>query len=266
MGSVLNDFFPADPNTVRPLVYEDERTVSLHFDMSAIQSRMRRGDPVVLELDYTRTMMGFVLIEPQPQRILMIGLGGGSLAKYCHRHLPRADITAVEINPHVIAMRDAFFVPADGARFRVVCDDGAAFVERTRQRYDVVMVDGFDYEGQPKGLATAGFYSACRSVLARSGLLVVNLHDEEPACSLLIDRIAAAFDGDVQVMAAESGGNRVVFAGRCADFGACIAEFDARWAGLPAAHERTLRVSASRLVHSARWRDMNARSISARSG
>jgi len=250
---VVNDFFPADPNTVRPFVYEDERTASLYFDMASVQSRMRRGDPVVLELDYTRTMMGFVLIEPEPASILMIGLGGGSLAKYCHKHLPRADITAVEINPHVIALRDGFFVPPDDARFRVVCDDGAAFVERSPQRYDVVLVDGFDYEGQPERLATPRFYAACRAVLAPRGVLVVNLHAEEPACSALIDRIADAFVGDVQVLAAEAGGNRVVFAGRCAEFRDCIANFKARWTALPAAHRQTLRISASRFVRSRQW-------------
>ena len=81
---MINDFFPIDPNVVRPFVYEDERTVSLHFDIAAIQSRMRRADPTALELDYTRTMMGFLLIEANPASLLMIGLGGGSLPTFCH--------------------------------------------------------------------------------------------------------------------------------------------------------------------------------------
>jgi spermidine synthase len=114
---VINDFFPADPDAVQPVVHQDERTLSMVFDMSSVQSRMRRADPVALELDYTRTMMGFLLVEPDPAAILMIGLGGGSLVKYCHKHLPLADITVVEINPHVIALRDAFFVPRDDDAF-----------------------------------------------------------------------------------------------------------------------------------------------------
>ena len=64
-------------------------------------------DPSALDLEYTQTMMGFLLFLPQPQRIAMIGLGGGSLAKFCHRYLPRTRIQVVEINPHVIALRDA---------------------------------------------------------------------------------------------------------------------------------------------------------------
>jgi len=251
---LINDFFPADPDAVQPVVHEDERTLSMVFDMSAVQSRMRRADPVALELDYTRTMMGFLLVEPDPAAILMIGLGGGSLAKYCHKHLPSADITVVEINPHVIALRDAFFVPRDDARFRVVLGDGAAHVARSACRHDVLLVDGFNLVGQPDALCTPEFYRACRAALGARGVLVVNLHAEEPACSALIERIAAAFDGDIRVARADAGGNRIVFAGCSARLADCAAHFGERWAALPEVHKRTLRTSASRVARSAAWR------------
>ncbi len=250
---MFNDFLPVDPNVVRPFVYEDERTVSMHFDISATQSSMRRADPCALVLAYTRTMMGFLLVEPDPASMLMIGLGGGSLPKYCRRHLASADITVVEVNPHVIAMRDAFFVPPDDARFRVVCDDGAAFVERPERRFDVVLVDGFGYDGQPAGLCSPAFYQACRRVLSGRGIVVVNLHDEEPDCSRYIERIAEAFDGDAQVAAVEAGGNRVVFAGRSVEFRALARQFEPRWAALPEVHKRTLTKSASRIARSRHW-------------
>ena len=89
---------------------------------------MLKAAPERLVLDYTRTMMGFLLLQPAPQRIAMIGLGGGSLLKYCRRHLPDAEFTAVEISPEVIALRRQFGIPDDDARLRVVCADGADFV------------------------------------------------------------------------------------------------------------------------------------------
>jgi hypothetical protein len=105
---LFNDFEPfVDPDKVRPFVYADERTVALHFDISAIQSRMRRDDPYRLDLDYTRAMMGFLLFRPDPRSILAIGLGGGSLPKYCYRHLPSADITVVEIRAQSQGASDA---------------------------------------------------------------------------------------------------------------------------------------------------------------
>jgi len=244
---LLNDFFPIDPDVVRPFVYEDERTLSLHFDMSATQSRMRRDDPTALELEYTRTMMGFLLFEPEPKSILMIGLGGGSLAKYCYRHLPVSRITVVEINPHVIELRDAFCVPRDDQRFRVVRDDGAAFVARTSERYEVVLVDGFTYEGQPERLCTAYFYEDCRATLTESGVMVVNLHVEDAGPNALVDGIGCAFDGALQVVVAEAG-NRIVFATRSPESACRTTELRRRWAALADVHKRTLSTSARRIA------------------
>ena len=69
-----------------PLVISEERGVRhLHVGGEAIQSAMRLEDPWALELDYTRCMMAFRLFHAEPRRALMIGLGGGSLAKFVHR-------------------------------------------------------------------------------------------------------------------------------------------------------------------------------------
>jgi spermidine synthase len=254
---LLNDFFPIDPDLVRPFVYEDERTLSLHFDMSTTQSRMRRDDPSALVLEYTRTMMGFLLFEPEPTSILMIGLGGGSLAKYCYRHLPGSRITVVEINPHVIELRDTFCVPPDDRRFRVVRDDGAAFVARAGERYDVMLVDGFTYEGQPERLCTSRFYENCRAALTESGVMVVNLHVEDEGPNALVDGIGCAFDGTVRVVAAEAG-NRVVFAMRSPESAWRASELRRRWAALADVHQRTLGKSSRRIASGLRWPQLDA--------
>jgi spermidine synthase len=246
---LLNDFFPVDAQAVRPYVYEDERTVSMHFDMSATQSRMRRADPFALDLDYTRLMMGCLLMNRAPRSVLMIGLGGGSLAKYCHRHLAASDITVVEINPHVIAMRDEFFVPPDSARFRVVHADGAAWIASTRARYEVVMVDGFNYDGQPEELCTPAFYADCRASLAPGGVLAVNLHDEEPQCDILTGRIAREFESATLHLNNDSGGNRIVFASDEGVLARAAALFDERWAALDPVHRQTLNRCAVQLRH-----------------
>lgn len=255
---MYSDLLPADTDTdtVRPFVYEDERTVSMHFDIQAIQSRMRRHDPYSLDLDYTRTMMGFLLFVPQPRRILMIGLGGGSLPKYCHKYLEGADVTVVEINPHVIAMREAFHVPPDGERFRVVHADGARFLERAvrlAHRYDVVLVDGFNYDGQPRELCTREFYDGCRAVLQPAGLLVANLHAAEPACGEIVARVAASFDGALHSIPVADGGNRIVFAGAAEQVVRLSAvALRARWSALGEVHRRTLRTAISRIEQALR--------------
>ena len=78
------------------MVSEERGVRHLHVGGEAIQSAMRLEDPFALELDYTRCMMAFLLFHAAPRRALMIGLGGGSLAKFFHRRLPALRTRVVE--------------------------------------------------------------------------------------------------------------------------------------------------------------------------
>jgi len=203
-----------DDQHLRPFVREELDCQSLHFSDSAIQSRMQLRQPDALALEYTRLMMGLLLFDAEPAHLLMIGLGGGSIAKFCHRHLPRTRLTVVEINPHVIALRERFQVPADSARFQVVQDDGAHFVANTPTRFDVLMVDAFDAERMPEALGTRRFYDDCADVLQPTGLLVVNLHATNPHFPVYLDRVRGSFGPHVLRVDDHDGTNSVVFARR----------------------------------------------------
>src|SRR3546814_9081734 len=85
-----------------PLIFELGNMRSLLANWAFVQSIMSIDDPDRLMLDYTRQMMGFLLFNPSPQTIEMIGLGGGSMAKYCYKYLPDVSITAVAIDPEVL--------------------------------------------------------------------------------------------------------------------------------------------------------------------
>ena len=209
-----------DPaNHVKPYVCESLTAKALQFSISAIQSRMKLEDPYALDLAYTRTMMGFLLFHPAPRQIAMIGLGGGSLAKFCHRYLPAAQIQVVEINPHVIALRDEFHVPPDGERFRVIHGDGAHYVRYPAARADVLVVDGFDSDGLPSRLCSQRFYDDCRAMLQPGGVLVVNLHTGHRQVGRHVDRIHRSFDGAALVVDDGELSNSIVFAckGRALD-------------------------------------------------
>ncbi len=199
-----------------PFLCQERGEVSLHFGMSALQSRMRSADPTQLVLDYTRAMMAFVLVLPWPEHVVMIGLGGGSLAKYCHAHLPGSRFTAVEINPEVIAMRGAFAVPPDDERFAVVQADGAAWIREHAQSCDVLLLDGFDSAGLPESLTSQEFYEACARALRPGGLLVSNLWAPQSRRDEAIRRMRAAFESGVAAMSAEQGENTIALARRAA--------------------------------------------------
>jgi spermidine synthase len=201
---------PDESDMSVPFIYEDDDLATLYFCIGSIQSQMKQDRPDHLVLSYTRTMMAFLLFNPSPKTIAMIGLGGGSMAKWCYRELPSTDITVAEINPHVIALRDYFYVPPDNERFRVICEDGAEYVARTYNELAVLLVDGFDADGQPPELCTQEFYHACWNALTPSGVLVVNLCGRGDRINIC--RIKHVFDDRALVVVPHDGGNRVAFA------------------------------------------------------
>jgi spermidine synthase len=197
-----------------PFVVQDGDSRSLHFTLGETQSSMRVDRPDELHLDYTRTMMGFLLLNPRPRNITMIGLGGGSMVKFCRRYLPTAALTVVENNPAVIALRREFGVPDDDAGLRVIADDGAVHLAGGALAVDVLLVDGFDSAGQPAQLCSQDFYDDCFAALAAGGILVVNLHADHPRHELFCRRVSHSFKGNaMQVLAADQS-NCVVFAAR----------------------------------------------------
>jgi len=91
-----------------PFILDTAGTRHLYFDLRAVQSSMRLEEPDVLVTAYAQKMMAFLLFNRAPRHILMIGLGGGSLVKFCHRHLQDTRLTVVEIDPDIIELRDWF--------------------------------------------------------------------------------------------------------------------------------------------------------------
>ena len=240
----------------RPHLHRNSQTLSLSLDSSLIQSCMSLSDPDELVLDYTRTMMGFLLLNPAPRTVLMIGLGGGSMLKYLYRHLPDASMTVVEINQEVIDMRHDFHIPHDDERLQILCADGATFVAKAPQRYDVILVDGFTGEGMPDALCSRSFYQHCKDALHPDGLLIANVQADTQQTLAIRRRLNKAF-GTVSIsVESDEGGNDILFAApHPQPFDDCLAAFSSRWDNLLPAHQQTLAVCSTR-IHGAlnQWR------------
>lgn len=204
--------FTLHTSAEKPLVWELGNSRVLSFSAEYIQSRMDIRDPDALQLEYTRMMMGFLLHRPAPRSIAMVGLGGGSLAKFCHRYLPETRIDVIEIDAEVIALRDDFAIPPDSPRFTVHHADAAKFLRDCDAGFDVILADGFDAKGLPSELSTEQFYCDCRAALQPAGMLVANLHASSPDYDAVLGRIERVFDDAVSVAAAPQGFNRVLFA------------------------------------------------------
>ncbi|MCA1978680.1 MAG: polyamine aminopropyltransferase [Thiobacillus sp.] len=193
-------------------VTEERGVRRLHLGSRAIQSAMRINRPWDLELAYTRAMMGFLMFNPMPQDVLMIGLGGGSLAKFIRKHREQTRVTAVEIDPRVIAAARAHFeLPPDDATLSVIEADGALYVRQHAGSADVILLDGFDAGNQVTALATQTFYEACRRALKPRGMLVVNLWGRDREFAEYFARLTRAFDGEVGWISVQDKTNVIVF-------------------------------------------------------
>jgi spermidine synthase len=179
------------------LTISEERGVRhLHVGGEAIQSAMRLADPFALELDYTRCMMAFLLFHPEPRRALMIGLGGGSLAKFFHRRLPRLCTHVVETDERVIATaRSLFHVPGDDARLSIEHGDGVQAL--APECCDLLVVDGFEDEATPSALVSQEFFDAAWCALEEPGAFVMNFMNDDRFLDRHLQRIERAFDGAV---------------------------------------------------------------------
>ncbi len=203
---------------VAPGVYDEDGVRCLRFDSRTVQSAMRVTAPFELDLSYTQAMMGFRLFNAEPRHILLVGLGGGSLSKYCHRRFPQARITTLEINPDVIALRDEFLIPPDDERFQVVQADACEYLARSDVQADILLLDGYDATGLPRCLCSESFYSNCWQALTAQGVLVANLWNGEPKRAVYLDRLNGIFDGRVWWSRPRDSNSLIVFAVKSAHY------------------------------------------------
>jgi spermidine synthase len=199
-----------DGSYAKPFIEDCGPLRYLHFDLDNVQSVMQLDDPDALCLAYTRKMMAFLLFNSGPRRILQLGLGGGSLAKFCYRHLPDALITVLEIDSHVLALREEFRVPLDDQRFRVVQGDGAEYIARRAPREDIIIVDACDRTGLSPTLSAHDFYPNLRRRLTLMGVLVVNLCGDMAEVENHIARIRGVFGQRLIALPAKEDGNLIV--------------------------------------------------------
>lgn len=143
-----------------------------------IQGSMRLAVPDQIELEYVQQMNVWMLFNMVPRHIVQLGLGAASLTKFCYRNFPDAQVTAVDLNPKVIAMcREQFKLPTDDERLQVLEMDAFDYVRNSTRhgKVDVMQVDLYDADADGPVLDSAEFYEACSACLTSEGMLTVNL-------------------------------------------------------------------------------------------
>ncbi len=162
------------------VVYEEDGQRCLSFsrkNASTRQSCRALDNPQQFVFDYTKMMMAALYLNPQPQHVLIIGLGGGILPQALTALFPDAHIEVVEIDPAVVKVAEEFFGFNTQGKVRVFAEDGRVFIKRTaqtKQRYDLIMLDAFDHEYIPEHLLTKEFLLEVKALLTADGVLAAN--------------------------------------------------------------------------------------------
>lgn len=240
-------------------ISEEDGIRYLHFGSEWVQGAMRIRRPVDLMLEYTREMLFGLLLHdnfapegPWPKKILLIGLGAGSLTKFCYWRLPRTRITTVEIDEGVWAVASQMFkLPDNDTRLHVEIADGVEFMTRQGSSYDYILIDGYDANARVGALDSLPFYQACRARLNDGGILATNLFGRLRRYTAPLQRLSTAFDGNICALPACDSGNVVALAGVGVSLGVPLPELSVRAKQLKAAIGLDLRPTIKRLRETA---------------
>lgn len=174
------------------LVYEEQGLRCMKFGRQGTgrQTCISLQHPDALVLSYTRMLLGALYLKPEPQNILIIGLGGGSLPSALKKIVPQARIETVELDPSVAKVAERFFGFTPARDNAVAIEDGRVFVKRAQKqgkKYDLVILDAFDHVYVPEHMLTREYLLEVKSLLEKDGVLAANtfsssrLYDAESA-------------------------------------------------------------------------------------
>ncbi|NHZ32356.1 spermidine synthase [Massilia rubra] len=188
---------PARKPKFAPVTLSEQDGVRyLHFGTEWVQGAMRIRKPDWPELEYAQQMMAWMLFIEAPRAIAQLGLGTATLSKYCYKTFPEATVTAVELNPSVIAICASMFkMPPEDERLRVLEMDALDFVNdpANADAFDVLQCDLYDATARGPVLDTPEFYQACNACLRDGGIMTVNLFGDHPSFARNIKAMKFAF-------------------------------------------------------------------------
>jgi spermidine synthase len=184
-----------------------------------VESQMDMAVPQRLLIAYTRSMFASYLFVPNPTRVLLVGLGGGSMVRFLEHYEPQLYIDAVDIDPAILTIASDYFGTRPSEKVKLVAADGFAYIENSIRKFDVIYMDAFlkpsegtDSTGVPLDLKTAAFYQSMQTHLTEAGAVVFNLNEQDSTAAD-VRTIEKSF-ASTHVFEVEGSGNLVVVATR----------------------------------------------------
>lgn len=162
-------------NTI--IVTEDSQGIrTLRFEeYGARQSVVKPGDPDYIALPYAKAVHVGLALPENPKRVLIVGLGGGTIPQFLRHHFPDLTIDVVELDPAVVRVARSYFGFRPDDNMRAFVADGRKFIEQSEPVYDVIYLDAYSADSVPYALTTQEFLRATKRALAPGGVVVGNV-------------------------------------------------------------------------------------------
>lgn len=215
-SSAYADVIHQERSLYRNILVEDNGDLRcLKFNVKSSktqQSCLSKSEPKKLVFNYTKLLMASLLINPEPKRILIIGLGGGTMSNTLAELYPQSKIDNVEIDPAVIKVARDYFGFFENDQVKTYAQDGRIFIKRAllkKETYDWIILDAFNGDYIPEHLMTTEFLSEAKALLTENGILSANTFSLSELYAHESATYKAVF-GDFYQVANKKNSNRII--------------------------------------------------------
>ncbi|MBL4822733.1 MAG: fused MFS/spermidine synthase [Colwellia sp.] len=204
----------------RNILVEDNGDLRcLKFNVRATKSQqscLLKSQPQQLVFNYTKLLMASLLVMPEPKRILIIGLGGGTMSNTLAQLYPQSQIDNVEIDQAVIKVARDYFGFFENNKIKTYNQDGRIFIKRAllkKQQYDWIILDAFNGDYIPEHLMTKEFLQETKALLSKQGILSANTFSLSELYAHESATYKAVF-GDFYQVSNQANANRIIIVSR----------------------------------------------------
>lgn len=157
-------------------VNQKQEILQLKFDKLATQSEINTHRPHELRMKNLQYLMGLLMFIEAPRKLLLLGVGGGSLIHFVRHYLPQTHITGVEYDAELLQIaQDHLMLPPADAFINYQIADAREYIEYCQDSYDLIIVDIFDAFQSPDWLLKSTTINRMKALLTARGAIGYNL-------------------------------------------------------------------------------------------
>lgn len=192
-------------NTI--FVIKNGPLISLQFgyrNNQYTESILDLNRPTELVVPYTRYMTASLAYhQGDIKRIALVGLGGGRTISYLLANLPSAIADVAELDSEIIKVADKYFAVKSGQNLHILNKDGRVYLNQTKEKYDLILLDAYRGPFVPFHLTTKEFYQLIKSRLNIGGVVAQNVESTTMFYDGAFVTMKSVFDS-VDILDAES--------------------------------------------------------------